>query len=363
MQRVKVGVLGCGAISAAYLRNLQGHFSGTVEVVACADLLPDNARKAAADFNVRRACTPDELLADPSIELVLNLTPAPAHHAASMSVLRAGKHLFSEKPLALTREHGREILSLATERGLRVGGAADTFLGGATQLCRRMIDAGRIGTPVASQIMVGARMFHSARYHHVFRGALLDLGPYYLTALVALLGPVRRVGGAAEIRYREKSHPAETPEAGTNFAVDIPTTVSAALDLADGSVASLIASCDTQSNQRHFEIFGTEGSLVVPDNNRYTGTIIHRRRGGEETFEDVAGFGELGRGLGIAEMAVALRENRGPRASGELMYHVLEVMLAVHDSSAAGRHELIASTVTRPEPFDYATLPVPKPAR
>ncbi|HVU25152.1 MAG TPA: Gfo/Idh/MocA family oxidoreductase [Opitutus sp.] len=357
MKRVTLGILGCGAIAPAYLRNFRSHFGGVLEVLACADTVAASAARCAAEFGVPRSCPPAELLADPAVELIVNLTPAPAHHATSLSILRAGKHLFSEKPLALTREHGREILALAAGRGLQVGGAADTFLGAATQLCRSMIDAGRIGTPVAAQIMVGARLFHSARYHHVFRGALLDLGPYYLTALVALLGPVRRVAGAADIRWREKAHPADSPEAGTTFAVDVPTSISAALDLADGTVASLVASCDTQSNRRHLEIFGTEGSLVVPDNNRYSGTVIHRRTGGEEWFEDVRGFGEPGRGLGVAEMAVAIREQRAPRASGALMFHVLDTMLAVHDSSAAGRHVVLESTVARPEPFDFASLP------
>ncbi|HWA87122.1 MAG TPA: Gfo/Idh/MocA family oxidoreductase [Opitutus sp.] len=363
MKKVSVGILGCGAIAPAYLKNLRGPLAGTVEVVACADTVAANAAKCAGEFGGSRTVAPDVLLADPQVELVVNLTPAPAHHATSLSVLRAGKHLFSEKPLALTREQGREILALAAARGLQVGGAADTFLGAATKLCRTMIDAGRIGTPVAAQIMIGARLFHSERYHEVFRGALLDLGPYYLTALVALLGPVRRVGGAAEIRFREKPHAAGTPGAGTTFKVDIPTSVSAALDLADGSVASLVASCDTQSNLRHFEIFGTEGSLVVPDNNRYTGTVVHRRAGGEEWFEEAPGFGELGRGLGVAEMAVAIRGQRAPRASGALMFHVLDTMLAVHDSSAAGRHVVLGSTAARPEPFDYASLPAADAAR
>jgi predicted dehydrogenase len=357
MQPVKVGVIGCGAIFGAYLRNLQRHFAGAVEVAVCADALAENAAKTAAEFGLR-ACAPEQLLADPAVELVVNLTPAPVHHAVSLSILRAGKHLFSEKPLALTREHGREILALAAERGLQVGGAADTFLGGATQLCRKIIDAGGIGTPIAAHIVIGARQFYSERYHRVYRGALLDLGPYYLTALVALLGPVRRVCGAAEIRFPKKTPPAGSPGAGTTFAVDIPTSISAALDLADGAVASLVASCETHSNRRHLEILGTAGSLSVPDNNRYTGTVIHRRGGGEERFEDVAGFGELGRGLGVAEMALAIRERRAPRASGALMFHVLDTMLAVHESSAAGRHVVLESTVARPEPFDYASIPV-----
>jgi predicted dehydrogenase len=165
------------------------------------------------------------------------------------------------------------------------------------------------------------------------------------------------VSGAAEIRFREKPHPAGTPEEGTTFAVDLPTTVSAALDFADGSVGSLIASHDVHGYFPRVEVFGTQGSLTLHDANRYTGKVVLRTKDKEETFETPAGFGELGRGLGVAEMAQAIRENRVARASGDLMYHALETMLAVHDSSAAGRHVRIESKVERPAPFDYASLP------
>lgn len=356
MQKVTVGILGSGAIAPAYLRNLKSHFSGVVDVVACADNVAESATKCADEFNVPKACTPAELLADPSVEIVVNLTPAPAHHAVSLSILKAGKHLFSEKPLALSLEHGREILELAAARGLRVAGAADTFLGGGVQFCRKLIDEGRIGTPVAASILVGTDLFHFARYHHVFRGALLDLGPYYLTALVALLGPVARVSGAAEIRFPEKPHAPDSPEAGTTFAVDIPTSVSGSLEFVDGTVASLVASCDMNGNFRRVEIYGTKGTLTINDVNRYSDRVVLRAGDVEETFHPYAGFCELGRGLGVAELALALREGRAPRASGDLMYHVLEVMLGVHASSAAGRHVQMQTRVDRPAPFDYAAL-------
>lgn len=356
MQKVTVGILGCGAIAPAYLRNLKSHFAPTVEVVACADTVAESAQKCAKEFDVPRACTPAELLSDPAVELVINLTPAPAHYAVSRSILEAGKHLFSEKPLALSREHGKELVALAKSRGLQIGGAADTFLGSGVQRARQLIDAGRIGTPIAAQALLGANLFHHARYHQVFRGALLDLGPYYLTALIALLGPISRVSGAAEIRFKEKKHPDDSPEAGTTFAVDIPTSVSAAIDFADGTVGSLIASCDLHGYFPRVEIFGTKGALTINDANKYGGNLVLRTLDHEETIEPTGGFGELGRGLGVAEMGVALRENRAPRASGDLMFHVLDAMLAVHESSAAECHVRLGSRVERPAAFDYATL-------
>jgi predicted dehydrogenase len=357
MQKVTVGILGCGAIAPAYLRNLKSHFAGAVDVVACADTVSENAKKCAAEFGVPRACSPTELLADPAVELVINLTPAGAHHAVSRSVLDAGKHLFSEKPLALTREHGRELVALAAARGLRIGGAADTFLGAGVQLARKLVDEGRIGTPMAATALFGANVFHHARYHHVFRGVLLDLGPYYLTALIALLGPIARVGGAAEIRFREKPHAPDSPDAGKMFAVDIPTSVSAALDFADGTVGAMIASGDVHGYFPRVEVLGTAGALTINDANKYGGNLVLRTAKGEETFEPTDGFGELGRGLGVAEMAVALREGRAPRASGDLMFHVLDAMLAVHESSAEDRHVRLGSRIERPSAFDYASLP------
>jgi predicted dehydrogenase len=357
MNKVKVGIMGCGAIAPAYLRNFKSHFAGTVEVVACADALADSAAKCAKEFGVPRACSPEELLHDPAVELIINLTPAPAHHDVSLGILRAGKHLFSEKPLALTLAHGRELVKVAREKGLRIGGAADTFLGAGGQLARRLVDEGRIGTPIAAQAIWGANVFHSERYHRVFRGPLLDLGPYYLTALVNILGPITRVASAAEIRFKEKPHAADGPDAAKTFAVDFPTTVSAAVDFADGTVGSLISSCDVHGYFPRVEIYGRTGSITLSDANRYSARVTVRGPEHEESFDAPAGFRELGRGLGVAEMAVALRENRDPRASGDLMLHVLEVMAAVHDSSPANRHVAISSRVDRPVPFDFAGLP------
>lgn len=357
MKKVAVGFMGCGAIAPAYLRNLQSHFAGTVDVVACADNLPESAAKCAREFHLPRACTPDELLQDPAVELIVNLTPAPAHHEVSLGILRAGKHLFSEKPLALTLAQGRELVALAKSKKLQIGGAADTFLGAGGQIARRLVDEGRIGTPIAAQGVWGGNVFHSERYHKVYRGSLLDLGPYYLTALVNIFGPVTRVASAAEIRFKEKPHPLDGPDAGKTFAVDFPTTVSGSLDFSDGSVASIISSCDLHGYFPRVEIYGRTGSITLSDANRYSARVTVRTVDGEQSYDTPPGFTELGRGLGVAEMAMALRENRAPRASGDLMLHVLEVMLAVHDSSPANRHVRIESRVERPAPFDYASMP------
>lgn len=351
MNSVKTGILGCGRIAPAYLKNLTGALSGWVEVVACADLVPELASRLAADFKLRRACHPDELLADPSIELIVNLTPAPNHHAVSLSILHAGKHLFTEKPLALTIEHARELVEVAASKGLSLAGAADTFLGSSLQHARGLLDQGRIGTPIAASAFVSINAFNRERYHSVYRGALLDLGPYYLTALISLLGPVATVSAAGPIRFPRK----EGPE-GVEFAVDFPSTVSASLEFCAGPVASLIASCDVHDYLPRVEIFGTEATLLPADANQYGGVVAVTTRLSEQRYDKTDGFSQPGRGLGVAEQALAIREGRAPRAGADLLLHVTEVMLAVHQAASSGRQVVIRSACSRPAPFDASSL-------
>lgn len=351
MKPVNIGILGCGMIAPAYLQNLTQSFSKVVHVAALADLRRELAEEKAEKFGIPRVLSPEELLADPEIEIVLNLTPAPAHYAVSMQVLEAGKHLFTEKPLALSLEEGSTILRAARERGLTLAGAADTFLGAGLQHCRALIDDDVIGTPLATSIVVALPCRQFERYHSVFRGALFDLAPYYLTALVALLGPVTRVAASAQIRWDRKQD-----ENGEWFSVDIPTTTAAVLDLADGSVASVITSHDVHAYYPQVEILGTAGRLTLNDANAYMREITLRTGEGEKKIEAASGFSAKGRGLGVAEMALALKEGRVPRANGELLYHILEVMAAFQESCDSGSHVLIRSRVERPDTFDATTV-------
>lgn len=353
MKPVNVGILGCGAIAPAYLKNLRGPFARHLHVAACADKVPEAAARRAAEFGVPKSCSPGELLGDPAIEIVVNLTPAPAHATTNLAILRAGKHVFSEKPLALTRAEGREILQLAAAQRREVAGAADIFLGAGLQLCRRLIDSGRIGVPVAAQGIVALAQRHSFPYHHVFRGPLLDMGPYYFTALVALLGPIVRVAGAAEIRFPEKTDP-NAPGGPKTFKVEVPSTCAVSLTFAGGPVAALVVTCDVDGYFPRLEIHGTEGSLLLNDANFYGGNVVLTCGGKTEVFETAPGFSAAGRGLGLLEMAQALHDGRVPRSSGALMYHVLDAMLAVTDSSATGRHVSLESSAARPPAFEYA---------
>ncbi len=358
---VKVGVVGCGNISDIYLRTCPTF--EILEVVACADLIPERAQAKAAQHDIPRACGVEELLADPAIEIVLNLTIPRAHASVALAALDAGKSVYNEKPLAITRAEGRRMLDLAEEQGRLVGGAPDTFLGAGIQTCRELIDDGAIGTPVAATAFMvnhGHEGWHPdpAFYYQIGGGPMFDMGPYYLTALVALLGPARRVTGSARISFPERTI-ASQPRAGARIAVEVPTHVAGVVDFASGAIATIITSFDVWSAQLPLiEIYGSEGTLSVPDPNTFGGPV-YLRRAEEDARRQVPliyGYAENSRGLGVADLAYALRTGRPARASGELAYHVLDIMHAIHDASRDGRHVELASSCARPAPLPLGPL-------
>ena len=353
---VKIGVVGCGTISGIYLQNAK--LFDVLEVVACADLIPERAKARAEEFGVPRACSVGELLEDPEIEIVVNLTIPKAHAEVALAALEAGKSVYNEKPLATSREEGRRVLKLAASRALRVGCAPDTFLGGGLQTCRKCIDDGLIGEPVAAVAFMmshGHESWHPDPdfYYQPGGGPMFDMGPYYLTALVSLIGPVRRVTGSARITFPERTITSQ-PKYGTKITVDVPTHVAGVLDFANGAVGTIVTSFDVWPTELpRIEIFGTEASLSVPDPNTFGGPVRLRRPRAREwiELELTHGYTRNSRGLGVADMARALRSARPHRASGELAYHVLDVMHAFHDASREGRHVEIASACGRPAPL------------
>lgn len=356
MTPVKVGLIGCGTISKIYLANARK--LDDLEIVACADILPERARSRAAEFGVPRALSVEELLADPEVEVVLNLTIPRAHAEVGLAALEAGKSAYGEKPLAVRREDGARLLEVARSRGLRVGSAPDTFLGGGIQTCRRLIDEGAIGEPVAGLAFFmnhGHEHWHPDPdfYYQPGAGPLFDMGPYYLTALVSLLGPIRRATGSARATFPERTITSQ-PKSGTKIEVNTPTHVAGVLDFQNGAIATIVTSFDVwPSELPRIEIFGSEGTLSVPDPNTFGGPV-RIRRPGEREWTDVPlthGYTANSRGLGLADLARAIREGRPHRASGELANHVLDAMQALLDASASGRHVEITTTCARPEPL------------
>lgn len=358
MRKVNVGVIGCGQISGIYLQNCTQTFD-ILDVVACADLLPELAQQRAAEFNIPQACTVEELLANPEIELVVNLTIPQAHSAINKQALHAGKHVYTEKPFALTRADADDVLELARSKNLRVGCAPDTFLGGGLQTCRKLIDEGAIGTPYGASgliLMGNAYDGMHPRFHTYFQlgwDPLFDMAPYYLTAMVFLLGPVRRVtGSTSQVRREITVTNPESPRFGETVPVAAPMNAAATLDFADGPIASLQAAKESFGYTPRFEIYGTDGILYAPDPNMFGGPI--RLQGRNGTITDVPpshGFTENSRGIGVADMAYALRSGRPHRASGELASHVLDITLGIFESSRTERHVAISADVERPAPL------------
>lgn len=352
MKRVGIGIIGCGNISEAYLTAASG-FS-VLDVRGLADIRQEAAATRAAQFGLA-AMPVEAMLADPAIEIIVNLTPPAAHVDVGMSALAAGKHIYSEKPLGLSTAEARPLLQLATEKGLRVGCAPDTFLGGSHQTCRKLVDEGAIGQPLAGSAFFmspGPEGWHPnpAFYYARGGGPMLDMGPYYITALVNLIGPVARVSGMAT-RARVERLIASQPLAGTTVPVEVATHVAGTLEFVCGAAVSIVMSFDV-ARHRHspIELYGTAGSLIIPDPNYFSGTIEHAtadRDWMEMPTEHPYADGNY-RSIGVADMAHAIRSGRPHRASGELAFHVLEVMEAVQLSSDRGAHVVIETGPERP---------------
>jgi predicted dehydrogenase len=356
MEKTKVGIVGCGNISGTYFKMCR--FFEILDVCAAADLVPERAQAKAGQFGVAKACPVEELLADPEIKIVVNLTVPKAHGPVALAALKADKSVHNEKPLALEREDGKKMLALASRKGLRVGCAPDTFMGAGIQTCRRLIDDGRIGEPVGATAFMlchGHESWHPDPefYYKPGGGPMFDMGPYYLTALVTLMGPVRRVTGSARATFAERLITSQ-PKAGTRIQVEVPTHVAGVMDFASGAVGTIVTSFDVWGGQHPcIEVYGTEATMQVPDPNGFGGPVRIRRPGGKDWVEMplTHGYAENSRGIAVADMAYALRSGRPHRASGELAYHVLDIMHAFHDASAKGKHVVLKSTCERPAPL------------
>jgi predicted dehydrogenase len=327
-----------------------------IEVVACSDLVLERAEQQSEAFGVPKACTPEELLSDEEVEIVLNLTVPVVHAEVSLAALRAGKHVYTEKPLAVGLEDGRRILEVAGEENLLIGCAPDTFLGGGLQTCRRVVDEGIIGAPVAVTAFMlnhGPEDWHPNPdfFYQPGAGPMYDLGPYYLSSLATLLGPVRRVTASARVSFPERMITSQ-PLAGTSITVNTPTHVAGVMDFESGVVGTLVTSFDVWSeNQSRIDLYGTEGTLSLPDPNTFGGPVW-LWRSDENAWTEVPlthPYTGNSRGLGLADMARALRTGRQPRASGELGMHVLDVIHAFLDSSERGEHVRVSSSFGRPE--------------
>ncbi len=362
MDKLGVGIIGCGNISSSYLR-LAPLFAG-LEMRAVADLNSDAAQARADEFGVE-ARPIEELLASGDVAVIVNLTIPEAHYAVTTSILEAGKHAYTEKPIVLTLEEGERLRTLAREKDLRIGSAPDTFLGGAHQLARRAIDDGMIGTVHAGTAHVmNAGMEHWHPNPDFFfkpgAGPMLDIGPYYVTNLIQLLGPVKRVGALTTSARNERTITSE-PRSGEKVSVETPTNIHALLEFVSGASITISTSWDVHAHRHgNMELYGTEGSLFLPDPNFFGGTVECGKPGGEiapvDEWDHPFGVPNQDtranyRVAGLADMVATLREKRPHRCSLDLALHAVDVMTSVLRSGETGNFVDLSTTCERPEPL------------
>lgn len=357
---VQVGVIGCGNISDAYFK-ASATFPN-IRIKSVSDLRMDAAQNKAATYGYR-AIPVEEVLRDPEIEVVLNLTNPQAHTEVNTRILEAGKHSYSEKPFGLDTASGRRVLELATARGLNTGSAPDTFLGGAHQTCRELLDRGAIGRVVSGTAFMmchGHESWHPnpGFYYLAGGGPLFDMGPYYLTALINLLGPVAEVAAINSRAFDERI--ATTPSiAGRRLPVEVNTHVAGLLRFVSGAVITLVTSFDVWKHTNHnIELHGTEGSLRVPDPNNFGGEVklFQPWMNDWVPVKLTHGFTDNMRSIGLADLARSLRGGVPARCSGELAFHVLDVMESLETASREKRHVTIASSCERPAPLQAGEL-------
>jgi predicted dehydrogenase len=358
---LNVGVVGVGVISSQYFEHLPK--LPNLRLTAVADLDLNRATAVAAEQGVE-ALSVDDLLADPGVDAVLNLTIPKAHADVALRALAAGKHVYGEKPLALSTAEAAPVLERASALGLRVGSAPDTVLGTGIQTARALLDGGRIGDPVAAAVAwsaPGHELWHPAPafYYQPGGGPLFDMGPYYLTSLVTFFGPVVRVSGATSRSARERTV-ATGPLLGSSIPVEVDTHVTAILEHASGVISTVTVSFEVWATRTpKFEVYGTAGTIAVPDPNMFSDTV-QLATADDREFRDVpvsAGYADAGRGYGLADLARAVETGRPERASGAMAFHVLEIMEFVVQAGATHSVVELSSTVARPAPVPLGARP------
>ena len=340
---VKIAMIGTGAISRIYIKNITKVFK-EIELSGVCDIVRDRAEKAKEEFGIPKVYdTVDDAVNDPEVDIILNLTRPYEHYKVAKAALLAGKHVYSEKPMCATYEEGVELAALAEKSGLMIGGAPDTFLGAGIQTCRKLIDDGLIGDPVGAACFMISRGHESWHpdpefYYKFGGGPMMDMGPYYITALVNLLGGVSGVTGVARKTFPTRTITSQ-PHFGTVIGVDVNTLVAGMLEFDSGVIGTIYTTFDAYSSgQEYFEIYGSKGALVVPDPNGFCGPVkLMRPEHGELTDMPLMfDYKEDSRGIGLADMAKALVTKRGYRASCQQTLHVLEIITSFDKSSASG---------------------------
>jgi len=362
MEKVKTAIVGCGSISGIYMENFtNGRFS-IIELTACSDIDSARMEACAKQFGIR-ALSFEEILADKDIELVVNLTTPAAHYPIIKAALLADKHVFSEKMIAVDLEEGEELVALAREKGLYLGVAPDTFLGASVQTAKYIVDHGLIGSPVSCRASISRNYgIYGEFLPHLYKkgaGIGFDMGGYYLTALAAILGPVRRVSAYTCISGEKRVNTRiDAPMFGQAYSLEVPNVITAALEYESGVLGTLHMNSDCILDERtNLEIYGTEGILIMGDPNQFGAPVYLQKTLGEaQPFPFTHGYAENSRGLGAAEMAWSIRAGRRQRASKEMAFHVFESMHGIMQSAQSGASYTMRSSFEIPAPLPAAYM-------
>lgn len=354
MQRVKTAIIGCGSISAIYMESFTSGKFSIIDLVACCDMDAARMQQSAERFGIR-AMTLDELLNDDSIEFVVNLTTPAAHYPLTKRALHAGKHVFSEKMIAVELEEGVELVALANEKGIYLGVAPDTFLGASVQTAKYIVDKGLIGTPVSCRASVSRNYgIYGEFLPHLYKkgaGIGFDMGGYYLTALAAILGPLRRVSAFTAISQKQRVNTrVGAPMFEQRYALEVPNVLAAAMQYENGVLGTLHMNSDSIIDERtNLEIYGTDGIVLMGNPNVFGAPVyLQKTNTAPVAFPLTHGFAENSRGLGAAEMAWSIRAGRNHRTSKEMAFHVFETMHGIMTSAESGTPHVMQSTFTKP---------------
>jgi predicted dehydrogenase len=353
--KMNVGIIGCGEISRFYIDSCKKF--NNLNIFACADIIEEKAEAISKEFCLK-AYSINHLLGDPQIDVILNLTVPQAHAKVGLAALEAGKHLYNEKPLAFKCDDAKKMLNIAEKKRLLIGCAPDTFLGGGLQTCRKIIDDGLIGELVGCTCFMmqhGTENWHPNPEFHYKQGSgpMFEMGPYYLTALISLMGPIHQVTGSGRITFPERIITSE-PKRGQKIKVEVLTYLAGLMNFKNGAIGTIVTSFDVWATKLpSIEIYGTEGTLSVPDPNTFGGPvqICHANSDNWQNVPLTYGYTEQSRGIGLADMAYAIRYGRPHRASGRMAYHVLEIMSAINQACNEKRSINIISTCERSEPL------------
>ena len=355
MKKYRVGLIGCGAIASHYLRFAKEEYSDYFEIVALGDINLEKARERSEKYGVLRYGLPEIVYDDPTIDLVINLTVPVAHEEVTVRALKAGKHVYTEKPLACSREGMLHIMQVAKECGKRVGCAPDSFMSAPSQTAKKALEEDWIGDPIGVNAICAMRGNEYWRpdadfFYKKGAGPMMDMAPYYLNLMISLLGPIDAVQTMSKITWNERTIKVP-PRRGEKIEVEVPTYVSSALKFKNGVIATFVNSFDIWSTQQpYIEIYGEKGTMVIPDPNRYVGDVLVRRFKDSEwrVLPQFVEYGKYGRGIGIVDMIRSIESGVPHKASLEMAYHATDVIIAMDEAGEAKRELKIASTAEKP---------------